>query len=270
VTTSLLTRVATSIGMLVLGVSLGAEATGRPWRPPFVKQAPLDGASGNPGVKGAPYSARTVTETTQILTDGQRIVRRTEGAVYRDSEGRTRREHTVGGFHPRPSRPAMRERQTITIDDVVAGVHYVLDPEAKTARRMPRWNGSPGPDPVPGEPIDRISPTSSERRGPPPAREALGTKPIEGLEAEGTRTTVTIPAGDGDNENPIELVTERWVSRELQVPVLMRFVDPRVGEDVYRLTGISRAEPSPQLFVIPPEFRTVDGPERLMRGTRVP
>ena len=69
---------------------------------------------------------------------------------------------------------------------------------------------------------------------------------------------------------PIEIVTERWVSKELQVPVLIRFADPRVGERVYRLTGISRGEPSPQLFVVPPEFTMVDGPERLMRRKRVP
>ena len=266
-TSSLLTRLATSTGVLVLAaVALGAEATRHPSPHPFVMQAPPGGESGDPVVKGAPYSARTLTETTQTLPDGNFTVRRTEGAVYRDSEGRTRRVHTVGSFGPRASRPAVREGQAITIDDVVAGVHYVLDPETKTARRMPRWNGSPGPDPVPGQPTDRIHPASSERRGPPSARESLGTKTIEGLEAEGTRTTVTIPAGDAGNERPIELVTERWVSRELQVPVLIRFADPRVGEDVYRLSGISRGEPSPQLFVVPPEFRTLDGPERLMRG----
>jgi hypothetical protein len=52
--------------------------------------------------------------------------------------------------------------------------------------------------------------------------------------------------------------------------VLMRLADPRVGERVYRLTGISRGEPPPQLFVVPPEFTVVDGPERLMRRKRVP
>src|SRR2546423_9278274 len=43
-------------------------------------------------VKGAPYSAEIVIETNQTLADGNRIARRTTGRVYRDSEGRIRRE----------------------------------------------------------------------------------------------------------------------------------------------------------------------------------
>src|SRR5467141_1934358 len=35
-------------------------------------------------VKGAPYSAQAVTEMTQILSDGNRIVNTTSSAVYRD------------------------------------------------------------------------------------------------------------------------------------------------------------------------------------------
>ena len=262
---SLLTRVATSTATLVLGVTLSAQETRRPAAPPFMTQAPFGAESGGPVVKGAPFSAQTVTESTEALADGNRIVQRSDGAVYRDGDGRTRHEHRATG-----AGPLMRGGQTITIDDVVAGVHYVLDPEAKTAQRMPRWNGRPQPDQVPGQPADRIGATKSDEGRPAPARESLGTKTIEGLEAEGTRTTVTVPAGDAGKEMQIEIVTERWVSRELQVPVLTRLADPRVGERVYRLTGISRGEPPPQLFVVPPEFTVVDGPERLMRRKRVP
>src|ERR1700682_6113902 len=46
-------------------------------------------------VKGAPYSAQAVTEVTQILSDGNRIVNTNSAAVYRDGEGRTRREQTL-------------------------------------------------------------------------------------------------------------------------------------------------------------------------------
>jgi hypothetical protein len=263
--TSLLTRVATSTATLVLGVTLSAQETRRPAPPPFMMQAPLGAESGGRVVKGAPFSAQTVTESTEALADGKRIVQRSNGAVYRDRDGRTRHEHRATD-----AGRLMRGGQTITIDDVVAGVHYVLDPEAKTAQRMPRWNGRPQPDRVPGQPANRIGATSSDEGRPAPARESLGTKTIEGLESEGTRTTVIVPAGDAGNQIPIEIVTERWVSRELQVPVLMRLADPRVGERVYRLTGISRGEPPAQLFVVPPEFTVVDGPERLMRRKHVP
>src|SRR5439155_694874 len=49
--------------------------------------------------------------------------------------------------------------------------------------------------------------------------ESLGSQTVDGLEATGTRTTVTIPAGAIGNERPIEVVSERWYSPELQVVV---------------------------------------------------
>src|SRR5450759_5952336 len=67
-------------------------------------------------VKGAPYWADTIVDSSQTLADGNRIARKTTGRVYRDGEGRTRREEdrqdgTVG----------------ISITDPVAGVAYSLD-----------------------------------------------------------------------------------------------------------------------------------------------
>src|SRR3954470_12310279 len=47
---------------------------------------------GGKTVKNAPYSAEAVTETIQTLGDGNRIVNRISSTLYRDSEGRTRRE----------------------------------------------------------------------------------------------------------------------------------------------------------------------------------
>ena len=76
-------------------------------------------------VKGAPYSAEAVTETLQVLGDGNRIARKTVTRIYRDSEGRTRRE-TVG---------ANGEVTTISISDPVGESQYVLNPATKTAYR---------------------------------------------------------------------------------------------------------------------------------------
>ena len=73
-------------------------------------------------LKGAPYSAEIATDSTQTLSDGNRIVQHSTGRVYRDREGRVRREED------RPSgTPA------ISIVDPVAGVSYSLDPESRIA-----------------------------------------------------------------------------------------------------------------------------------------
>jgi hypothetical protein len=88
--------------------------------------------------------------------------------------------------------------------------------------------------------------------------ESLGMRQIEGISAEGTRMTTTIPAGQIGNLNPINVVTERWSSKELQMTVLITRRDPRSGDTVYRLTNIVRAEPPPDLFAVPADYRIVD------------
>lgn len=73
-------------------------------------------------VKGAPYSAEVVTETRQMLADGNVISRRKSGAVHRDGEGRTRQE----------TGPEGKER-TVFINDPVANTHVVLTPSSRRA-----------------------------------------------------------------------------------------------------------------------------------------
>ncbi|MBZ2180872.1 MAG: hypothetical protein K7J47_24590 [Acidobacteria bacterium] len=77
---------------------------------------------------------------------------------------------------------------------------------------------------------------------------------IEGTEAEGTRTTVTVPAGAVGNDLPLVTVSERWFSAELKTVVLSTRKDPRAGETTYRLTSLRKGEPSPHLFQLPPDF----------------
>jgi len=87
--------------------------------------------------------------------------------------------------------------------------------------------------------------------------EDLGTRQIEGVAAKGIRSTTTIPAGEIGNLSPINMVTERWYSDELGMAVRITRSDPRSGETVYRLANIVRAEPPPDLFTVPPDYKIV-------------
>jgi hypothetical protein len=87
-----------------------------------------------------------------------------------------------------------------------------------------------------------------------PKIEQLGKQTVEGVEAEGQRATITIPAGEIGNELPIQIVSESWYSPELQVTVMSRHSDPRMGETVYKLTNINRAEPAHSLFEVPSDY----------------
>jgi hypothetical protein len=82
-------------------------------------------------------------------------------------------------------------------------------------------------------------------------KEDLGQQSIDGVLANGTRTTTVIPAGAVGNEQPIKVVSEEWFSPELEVLVLTRHSDPRVGDTTYRLTNIVRTEPDRSLFEVP-------------------
>lgn len=242
-------------------------------------------------VKGAPYSAQAVTESVQTLNDGNRIVSKSTAAIYRDSEGRTRREQTlrgIGGFATGGEAP-----QTVFISDPVAATTYLLNPGSHTARKMPapatfqfKMLGpareksesfeTSAPEPGARARADRVhveidrseagmrmssEPTYIWGWGNHTAKnESLGKQNMEGVEAEGTRSTVTIPAGEVGNDRPIEIVNERWYSPELQVVVMTRHSDPRFGESSYRLTNIDRSEPARSLFELPADYAVKSGP----------
>jgi hypothetical protein len=243
-------------------------------------------------VKGAPYSAQAITESTRTLADGNRIKRETSTTIYRDSEGRTRRDQELGAVGPFavPGDPS----KTVFINDPVAGVHYVLDPRTRTARKMLplRVKVSQDAAPVPGGPAPKAQVRIEEDvfTAPVPAphgpvggpvmhdfhviaapdkgaMESLGKQTIEGVVAEGTRTTVTIPAGKIGNEQPIQIVWEKWYSPELQTVVLSKHSDPLVGETTYKLTNIVRGEPARTLFEVPGDYTVKErpGPTRVIR-----
>jgi hypothetical protein len=253
-------------------------------------------------VKGAPYSAEAVTETIQTLGDGNRIVNRMSSMIYRDSEGRTRREQSLKGLSILGA--GEEPFKTIFINDPVAGVTFALDSRSHTAHKSVPFTfelntkkgegqqfefkvapgtsaaeklivtaplaGLPGPR---GEhpPVDQftlrtdggVAETFVFRSKPNNANEVkenLGKQNIEGVEAEGTRTTVTIAAGEIGNERPIEIVSERWYSPELQLVVMTRHSDPRTGETTYKLTNINRSEPAKSLFEVPSDYTVKEGP----------
>jgi hypothetical protein len=223
----------------------------------------------NKVVTGAPYSADATTENTQVLSDGNRIERKETAKVYRDSVGRTRRDLSVNAIGPWSSGAPM---QMANIFDPVAGVHYMLNMQEKKAFKMP-----PPRKPADGPGLmtkDRVFIAGGGMPAAGPAmailekdggignrtETSLGTQQIEGVQAQGTRTTETIPAGKIGNEKPIVITTERWYSPDLQVDVLVKHNDPRIGEVVYQLTNISREDPDSSLFQVPADYTVQEGP----------
>lgn len=286
-------RTLISVGAVVLmGTAAGAQERGsvQPRKVELDRQAveavkaarvPIEGSL----IKGAPYSAEVVNESVQVLGDGNRIVRKTTGRVYRDSQGRIRREQDIEPGHV----------GTISISDPVAKVTYSLDADRKTGWKTGSavagaigWAIAPtpadpaaveirkaveaeivafkaevkmkkvspdGPPPLPSpSPTPAILPMGHASPGWDEKTEKLPARNIEGVMAEGVRTTRTIPAGAIGNEQPIVTVTEEWRSPDLRVLVLTRTSDPRTGESTYKLLNITRAEPAQSWFDVPPDY----------------
>lgn len=230
-------------------------------------------------VKGAPYSAEASNESIQTLVDGNRIVRRTTTKLYRDSEGRTRREQTLEAIGPWAA--SGQPRQIIMINDPVAGISITLDPVAKTAHKLPvmRWSTTGGSEVTfeafaggaavagSGSGTNVIISRSIERHttseaSPNIDKQDLGKRSFEGIEAQGTRITHTVPAGQMGNERPIEVVSETWYSPDLQLTVASETRDPRMGNTTYRLSNISRAEQPRLLFEVPSDYTLQEAPAR--------
>jgi hypothetical protein len=176
-----------------------------------------------PVVTGAPYSADQVQEYTP--PDGASNARSNViGHFARDAQGRTRMERA---YKPAPI-------WLTEIYDPVAGVAWLLDDQKKVAHRM-------------------TLPPAVAMAAPVPPRatiENLGGRAIEGVPAEGTRTTFAPPRNAGRPG----LTVESWESPDLQVTMLTRSSN---GYST-RLTNLSRSEPDAALFRPPAGYQVVD------------
>ncbi len=276
----------------VCGVGLMGQTTASPKDATVARQVGIqvgDGAEFGPigitaamagpmaTVAGAPYSAQAVTERVQTLGDGNRIVQSTSSDVARDSQGRVRRDEALPGLNgSNGDTPHL-----VMIEDPVAGVHWTLDPQTKTAIKMPFAKATKGvgpfalPPPGPEKTWFYSTSTSAAsvniqtiRKGPASSdsnvsKTDLGTQTVEGVTAQGTRTVRTIPAGAVGNEQPISIVTETWYSPDLKVLVMSKVDDPRMGETTYKLTNILRSEPAASLFQPPDDYTVKDQPTNI-------
>jgi len=214
----------------------------------------------------------------QPFADGNSITHTSTSAVYRDSQGRTRREQNINVVGP--SQVSGSPIQFITIDDPVTGTHYTLNPNKLTATQFSTSGtmsaGGGGVYPKKVIPTDggNVSITYFSSDGGATAvsgggrggsltatlptfasdnvtTESLGADTMQGLSVLGTRVTRTIPAGQIGNAQPILIITDKWYSQDLQIEVKTVHSDPRTGTSTTALVNLVRGEPNPALFTVP-------------------
>ena len=231
-------------------------------------------------VKGAPFSGTMRTESTRTFADGNRIHQESSSKMWRDKDGRMRTEAEI----MLPPGLAQGAPTLISISDPVAKVRYVLEPEKKIARKLPfapelQVRHVSGPVTAmagPGVMNIAVAAPPEAAGGPEHHRnvifyskgkrinnedgksEDLGDRDFEGVRATGTRLTTTIPAGEINNDRPIEIVSENWFSKDLKTTVMTKHSDPWAGDFTSRLTEINTNDPDPSLFVVPPGYNVVE------------
>jgi hypothetical protein len=239
-------------------------------------------------IQGAPYSANITNESIQTLADGNRIVQTSAGTTARDSQGRTRQDAMLPAIG---NLSASDAPHIVFIMDPVAQVSYTLNLTDKTAQKLSMPPAGPGEAGTisSGRMFATQSATASVSAGQLPAlplappvavfrsfgseeqadvsTEDLGSQTMEGLLVSGVRTTRTIPAGEIGNEKPIAIVTEVWTSPDLKTIVYSKRIDPRMGEQIFKLTDIVRATPDSSLFAVPPDFKLSDAPQQFIYRT---
>ena len=234
------------------------------WRSDGVPEMQDAGVMFGEVVKGAPFSAQRTEESLQTLGDGTHISSKSSVSYARDSAGRVRRE----------------DDEWITIYDPVANTSYRLNKKNHTGNKVQLLLGQDA-DRQKAEleqaQLARLKMQGAEQtfdldkakkeneimvttQGPngyvlsvrrPGIEESLGSQVVNGVMADGTKVTHTIPAGDFGNDRPITSVTESWYSPELHLTVLYKRTDPREGDVTTQYTGIKRGEPDPTLFQLP-------------------
>jgi hypothetical protein len=202
-------------------------------------------------IKGAPYSAQKTIDGVSAGREGGHVPYiRPAFQIYRDSEGRVRKE-----VPPEPGAKGVRASRAIEIEDAAAGVRIALDEANRIAHRIRVPVRPPAPQ-------GRRSTTALRLvQGPnqPTMKTSdLGSKEFDGIRAQGMRTVVNWPPGTvNGNQKPRVVTTEEWFSRDLKVMIVWKSSDPdsSVNET---LTHIERKEPDPALFRIPSDYRIVD------------
>jgi hypothetical protein len=212
-------------------------------------------------VTGLPYSATLKVTFDQQMSDGSMIHGITRTLSARDSSGKTRMETSIGCWLDKDGQS--RDRLNVRIADPLAGTflewstggpvlkvaHLISQPEAFVKLQgLPAWSDSESEVKTPGQPA-RIVRT-----------ELLGTTTIDGVEAQGLRTTTTIPRGAQGNKQPIVSIHEQWMSMDLGIVMQDLVDDPVLGRTEMELENFTPKQPDRALFLPPAGYRIIKSP----------
>ena len=194
----------------------------------------------------APFTSTVTAEWTRTLEDGSTLTLQNHRMVVRDRAGRIYQERRSlvpnGGQH----QPELRR---IEISDPVSHRKYFCIARARTCELEDYFVSTSAP----ALPLG----TSNTSEG-TLTREDLGKSSLDGLEVVGTRETTIVNFGTVGNDHPLTITSEFWHSKQLDLDLMVKRVDPRHGTQAITVTDLSLTDPDPKLFELPAGFKIVD------------
>jgi hypothetical protein len=204
--------------------------------------------------RGGPYSATVKTTRDQTLADGNAIHMSATTHQARDAAGRTRSEVATGCIYGADG--SYQPLRRVSVFDPATGIRLNWaenDPSAKVVHVFHQADAAP-PVPASAETVKRQQAAQRQyvaRR----KSEDLGSKVIQGVMTKGSRTVMTIPAGEEGNELPLEIVDEIWVAKDLGLTMLSINSNPANGRWTKEVVELHQGEPDAALFIAPEGYK---------------
>jgi hypothetical protein len=225
-----------------------------PSRPQTTPQRGPDGSASTrvPGIDvlplpGMPFTASDTIAWTRSIDGGGTITTYVEANVARDSQGRLYRERHH--FAPQDVNPRTTIQESIVSDPVA---HTRTTCTFAIHRCVITTYHAPVAPPT-------VLPAGSFDKGQRfLTRENLGNQTMDGLTLIGTRETTTTAPGVVGNDQALTSTREFWYSEDLKTNLAVTRKSPTEGTAVIRLKILSRAEPDPAIFAVPPGFTVQD------------
>jgi hypothetical protein len=202
-------------------------------------------------VPNAPYSAERRFTSIDKSADGTINRSQSGGSEARDSQGLT---YSAGERHwtyKEDGKSVLKSEILYRLHDPVANTDTQWDTTSKEVKVI-HWPKALAKQ----DPANTSCPVCPEgsMSGPGDGIEKLGLKTIEGVAAEGTRSSYTVPATKGHSDSPIVVTHESWYCPELKIIILETNDDPRSGETRNKLVHIVRGKPEVSKYNPPADY----------------
>jgi hypothetical protein len=198
------------------------------------------------------YTATVKTTHEQKLADGNAIHLFVTTHQARDSAGRTWEENFVGcEIQPDGKREPLYR---ISVYDPTAKLNLSWTVGGRAPKVVQAVHQPVRPPVAPPSPelVRQQKAANRQEQARTGSRsENLGTRSVDGVLCDGSRTVRIIPAGEEGNDLPIEELDELWIARDLGLAMLRIDDDPRTGRNTVEVVDLKMAEPDASLFAPP-------------------